>query len=170
MWIKTPRKHIVYYQSQKRFKTHSAINDVTDQTSPMWKWAGPEPGPSSASSSSVLFQYTRLPPQVLTVLTFPRPKHNSQSGCLIKPCCKSSGHVWKWTFPKVTAFLNIGDLFTQIYLIYFSATELQISIDSSEVETCRRPGKDDYLGEEASYPTVISAFHSLLLLLLESDF
>lgn len=70
----------------------------------------------------------------------------------------------------MTAFLNIGDLFTQIYLIYFSATELQISIDSSEVETCRRPGKDDYLGEEASYPAVISAFHSLLLLLLESDF
>lgn len=125
---------------------------------------------SSASSSSVLFQYTQLPSQVLTLPTFPGPKHNSQSGSLIKPCCKSSGHVWKRTFPKVTAFLKIGDLFTQIYLIYFSATELQISIDNSQVETSRLSGKVDYLGAEASYPGVISAFHSLLLLLLESDF
>lgn len=70
----------------------------------------------------------------------------------------------------MTAFLKIGDLFTQIYLIYFSATELQISIDNSQVETSRLSGKVDYLGAEASYPGVISAFHSLLLLLLESDF
>lgn len=102
------------------------------------------------------------------VTDFPLPQTQLPGGSLIKQlrkpsCCMSLGHVRKWTFPKVRAFLKKGHLLAQINLINFRL------VCNSEVETFRLSGKHDYLGAEACYPIATPAFYHLLLL-LASDF